>query len=77
MCRNPETTIISLSLGYSVTPSSSSEGVNPNTSAGAANVTNPGSVWPRMLLNLLTGWTGIGWIAALVWATARKPAGEV
>jgi hypothetical protein len=23
-------------------------------------------------LNLLTGWTGIGWIVALVWATARK-----
>jgi hypothetical protein len=24
-------------------------------------------------LNLLAGWTGIGWIVALVWATARKP----
>jgi hypothetical protein len=23
-------------------------------------------------LNLLTGWTGIGWIVALVWATSRK-----
>jgi Superinfection immunity protein len=26
------------------------------------------------LVNLLAGWTGIGWIVALVWATARKPA---
>jgi hypothetical protein len=24
-------------------------------------------------LNLLAGWTGIGWIVALVWATGRKP----
>jgi hypothetical protein len=24
------------------------------------------------LLNLLAGWTLIGWVVALVWATARK-----
>ncbi len=28
--------------------------------------------WLVFLLNLLTGWTGIGWIAALVWAIAGK-----
>jgi hypothetical protein len=26
------------------------------------------------LLNLLAGWTGIGWIVALVWAAGRKRA---
>lgn len=25
-----------------------------------------------MLVNILTGWTGIGWIAALVWVLADK-----
>jgi hypothetical protein len=24
--------------------------------------------WPVAVLNLLTGWTGIGWIIALVWS---------
>ena len=24
------------------------------------------------LLNLLLGWTGIGWVAAMVWAAASK-----
>jgi Superinfection immunity protein len=26
-----------------------------------------------IFLNLLAGWTGIGWIVVLVWATGRKP----
>lgn len=31
--------------------------------------------WPVFLLNFLLGWTGIGWIAALIWSTsAQKPA---
>ena len=29
---------------------------------------------PILLVNLFLGWTGIGWIAALVWALSR-PAG--
>jgi ABC-type transport system involved in cytochrome c biogenesis permease component len=29
--------------------------------------------WLVFLLNLLTGWTWIGWIAALIWAIAGKP----
>jgi hypothetical protein len=27
-------------------------------------------------LNLLAGWTGIGWVVALAWATGRKPSME-
>lgn len=26
------------------------------------------------LLNLLTGWTGLGWLAALIWAASGSPA---
>lgn len=30
--------------------------------------------WLIVLLNLLLGWTGVGWLAALVWAcTAARP----
>lgn len=29
--------------------------------------------WLVFLLNLLAGWTGIGWIAALIWAIVGKP----
>ena len=29
--------------------------------------------WPILLVNLLLGWTVIGWLATLVWAR-RKPA---
>jgi Superinfection immunity protein len=29
--------------------------------------------WLVFALNLVTGWTGIGWIAALVWAIVGKP----
>ncbi len=31
---------------------------------------NHPQTWPIVLLNLLVGWTGIGWIAALVWSVA-------
>jgi hypothetical protein len=33
-------------------------------------------IWPIFWLNLLVGWTVIGWIAALIWSTspvARPP----
>ena len=30
--------------------------------------------WLVFTLNLLTGWTGIGWVVALVWAIVGKPA---
>ena len=30
-----------------------------------------------LLVNLLLGWTVIGWIIALVWACAASPAGHV
>ena len=29
--------------------------------------------WLVLVLNLVTGWTGIGWIAALIWAIVGKP----
>ncbi|WP_366415448.1 superinfection immunity protein [Novosphingobium sp. 32-60-15] len=29
--------------------------------------------WFVLLLNVLTGWTGIGWIAAFIWACVGKP----
>jgi ABC-type transport system involved in cytochrome c biogenesis permease component len=32
------------------------------------------SKWWVFALNLLTGWTGIGWVAALIWAIVGKPA---
>jgi Superinfection immunity protein len=32
--------------------------------------------WLVFLLNLLSGWTGIGWIAALVWAIIGKAGPE-
>ncbi|WP_421846220.1 superinfection immunity protein [Novosphingobium sp.] len=30
--------------------------------------------WLVLALNLLAGWTGIGWILALIWAIIGKPA---
>lgn len=30
-----------------------------------------------VLLNLLLGWTGIGWIAAILWSVATRPATAV
>ena len=34
---------------------------------------NHGRKWWVLALQLLLGWTGIGWIAALVWAIIGKP----
>jgi len=28
---------------------------------------------PIFLLNLFLGWTGLGWLAALIWSTTRPP----
>ncbi len=31
---------------------------------------------PILLLNLLAGWTAVGWVAALIWALLLKPETE-
>ncbi|HKR93218.1 superinfection immunity protein [Novosphingobium sp.] len=33
--------------------------------------------WWVLLLNLFAGWTGIGWIAAMIWAAVGRPADVV
>lgn len=34
------------------------------------------NAWAIFVLNLLLGWTLIGWVAALVWARRAEPAGR-
>jgi hypothetical protein len=42
--------------------------------AGSRHVRN---FWWIVLINVLFGWTGIGWIVALVWAFSDQPAYRV
>lgn len=41
-------------------------------SIAAAALRRPG-LWSIVLCNLLLGWTVVGWLAALVWASTRPP----
>lgn len=41
-----------------------------------ANGRNHRNATPIVLINLFLGWTVIGWVGALVWATLHQPGDE-
>ena len=58
-------TSLTLFVGLLVAALSLAVYVLPSIVAGSRHKRNPGAI---VALNLLAGWTVVGWVAALVWA---------